>query len=77
MATPEETQTRPAGGRVALTLVQMAVIVPTVAYLAVEVSSQTDPFEWGNFIFWVAVVATWSCCQCRHGEDCESHSSSP
>jgi signal transduction histidine kinase len=36
----------------------MAVIVPTIAYLAAAVSSQTDPFEWDNFIFWVAVVAT-------------------
>src|SRR5438046_10422466 len=58
MATREETQRRPAGGRLALTLVQVAVIAPTVAYLVAELSSQTKPIPWGEFIFWVAVVAT-------------------
>jgi signal transduction histidine kinase len=57
-ATRADEQEKPAGGKVALTLVQVAVIAPTVAFLAVQVSRNISTFEWGNFIFWAAVVAT-------------------
>jgi signal transduction histidine kinase len=58
MATRDKEQNRSSGSRIWLTLVQVAVIAPTAAYLADQIAENAQSVEWGQFLFWVAVVAT-------------------